>query len=305
MGCRSINEQIKMSKDVCLVGATGFRLLHGEHVDAEAVILGLIENHMDGSGVTLEMLHASDDGDRYVLEMETEEVGHSFPERLENLIKAMSPHVLDAFSVTIREDVMSDDRDQVIYGGPSPEAIEAFRIEHSVKEVQQYLGDVKVREALLKVLLQDPQIKDLLPVEPVSEKGPGNPKDVFLGFSADGYWSNDLGWVDSPADATQFDATEALNVDHLMGSGVCVLEVDPLMLGVLPTQSDLSRHVEQLIHDRQGGDITQEDKIWLVEAFKGEFPLLNSDAVAFMPAVLALLNREREAIRISAPRHRG
>jgi len=124
---------------------------------------------------------------------------------------------------------------------------------------------------------------------------------VFLGFSADGYWSNDLGWVESAQDASQFDDTQAPTLMQLIGSGVCVLKVDPLHLGALPTIENIEGRIEAFLCG-QASAPTKDDKAAFLLDLKGEFALLNEDPSAFAPAVLAILAREQSDRQRSIPR---
>lgn len=358
--------------DTCITNATTFRLVDDA---AHDTVRELIQEHMDGYRVSLEFLEPCPDGDRYVLEMEVTEVGHSFSHRVESLISAMTPHVLDAFSVVVREDSMSDDRDQTLFGGPSLAAIEVFRTECAVKEAKDSLRDVDARSAMLQALLNDPDLAGLvqqpvpkvfatveggvlqsvasthdldftlidhdiegcnreqltlvpqaagaaskvgglaqvvkMPVEVAPKRcadlellavGEDRSKaEGFLGFSADGYWNNDQGWVESAADATVFDEMHVPGLRSLIGYGVSVLKVDLLMRGTLPIVDDLIWRAEVFL-DGLSASPTEEDKAAWLQSLKGEFPLLNEDPGAFAPAVLALLAREQDERRRPAQR---
>lgn len=360
-----------MQVSTCVCNGTRFRLASPESRNA---IQELMHEHMDGYLVDFDEDTLPDGSVGYYLGMDTEDVGDSFRERLEKLIAAMAPHVLDAFRVTVRTDSMNDDdRDLILFGGPSNQAILEFQTQCAVKDAMELLRGTDLKAAMLAALLEDPALQEHLPVPRVfatveggvlqsvvsthpldmtlidydtdgcdegqltavpqgGESGAGSDplaevvqmdvlvdadrcaelgratdgarkaREVFLGFSADGYWNNDQGWVESAADATEFDETEALNLRHLTGSGVCVLKVDRMMRGALPIQDDLLWRIERLMSERQGGAITEEDKANLLHDMKVEFPLLNEDPSEYAPAVLALLAREESASRRPAQR---
>lgn len=117
---------------------------------------------------------------------------------------------------------------------------------------------------------------------------------VLLGFSADGYWSNDLGWVESAQDASLFDATQApiLMQLQLLGSGVCVLKVDQAMVGSMLSIGGIEERIDNLLSDR-GGVLSEEAKGQFLLDMRSEFFLLNEEQGAFAPAILALLAREQ------------
>lgn len=121
---------------------------------SKAAIKRLIKKHMDDydlvlepDGETLFTLEANDG--------EGSEVGDSYPERVGELVAAMGPYVKDAFCVTLRTDSMSDERDQVFFGGPSPEAIEDYRFKQHTEEALALFAGSDARHVAMRALLTD------------------------------------------------------------------------------------------------------------------------------------------------------
>lgn len=348
-----------MQVSTCVCNGTPFRLASPESRDA---IQGLTHEHMDGYLVDFDEHTLPDGSVGCCLSMDTEDVGDSFRERLEKLIAALTPHVLDAFRVTVRTDSMSDDdRDLTLFGGPDNQTILDFQTQCAVKDAMELLRGVGLKAAMLQALLKDSELQGKIPAPKIFLALEGGvvqggvvdraaevyvidydiegcdpdqivsiPQDPvrgsavtfaeaivsslsldinptsfvqldraiqrgqrFLGFSADGYWCNDLGWVESPGEATTFTKQEAHSIKHLIGSGVCVLEVDPLTRGALPSVGDLSRVLEEFAAGSGKpnlADWTEKDKADLLELAKGHFPS-GFDPLSFAPALFAIAER--------------
>lgn len=146
------------------ISSTAFRLASDASEDA---IRGLIEEHMDGYVVHLAFFEPSSEGDRFALESEVAEVGDSFPSRIHALVDAMAPHVAEFFAVTVRNDSMSDDRDEMAYGGPTPEAIQ-----HGIAKL--------VVDETLSTLRCNPLAMDLLRERLLADRDVVHLKDVHL-----------------------------------------------------------------------------------------------------------------------------
>ena len=146
------------------ISSTSFRLSSDA---AEDAIRALIQKHMDGYQVDLAFYEPHAAGDKFALESEVREVGDSFNTRIHALVDAMAPHVLDFFAVTIRNDSMSDDRDEMAYGGPNPEAI------------QQGIAKLVVDETLSTLRL-NPLAMDLLRERLLADQNVVHLKDVRL-----------------------------------------------------------------------------------------------------------------------------
>lgn len=123
-----------MSSYTIFNATTSFQLADpaGESIKS---IEKLIDEHMDDYPVDL-----ADDGDgTFSLEFDGGDVGDSFPGRVEALVGAMAPHVTTSFLVSIRNESMSDDNTTMVFGGPSQEAIDAFKREYMIKEAMELL----------------------------------------------------------------------------------------------------------------------------------------------------------------------
>lgn len=113
--------------------STAFNLLNGK--TSERAIDDLIVLHMDDYKVYLNRCDS-----KFILAFDGAEVGPSFNERVRNLAKAMAPHVKDAFMVQVRENTMSDDRDEDVFGGPDEATIQAFAHDFYLKEAIEILN---------------------------------------------------------------------------------------------------------------------------------------------------------------------
>jgi hypothetical protein len=105
---------------------------------AEARAQVLIEEHF-GSYARPIQLEQNPDG-TYQLFMDTTDVGHGFSERLQPAVDALGALCSNAFRVLMREDSMSDERDQMFYGGPDPQTVKAFIARSNVEEAISQLG---------------------------------------------------------------------------------------------------------------------------------------------------------------------
>lgn len=136
--------------------STEFGLSDGDA--SEKAIYDLIIQHMDDYPVYLEQ-----DGDRFRLGFDGEDVGDSFPERVSKLVEAMAPHVTEPFMVQIRIESMSDDeRDTFVFGGPDVRSAEDFRDRHFLKEAMETLRNTgnpyfETMEKVLAGKLVDPE----------------------------------------------------------------------------------------------------------------------------------------------------
>lgn len=83
-----------------------------------------------------------DDGaaERFTLHMDAHEVGLSMTFRVAALIDAMGPLVAEPFRVCLRAESMSDDRDQVFYGGPNAAGTAEFEGQQQIKDALECLG---------------------------------------------------------------------------------------------------------------------------------------------------------------------
>lgn len=113
-----------MSTEYCLT-STSFEILaihHDKMLTAAEKLLGAYSNHVD-----------------FEVESETEdrlsmtiyfggEAGDSFPERVAKMASAIGPFLIGPVRLNLREETMSDERDQVFWAGPSPRSIELARL---------------------------------------------------------------------------------------------------------------------------------------------------------------------------------
>lgn len=88
----------------------------------------------------VELTHYSEG--KFMLEMlDTNEVGDSFHERVEDLLKQIQPFLVGAVQVILRNcDSASDDRDMVIYAGASPQDIQDLKREMAIQEAIEILA---------------------------------------------------------------------------------------------------------------------------------------------------------------------
>lgn len=128
-----------------------FHLVNGEK--SVPAIESLIEKHVDDHRLELVILDGGTTPS-FSLEMEGEEVGDSFGERLSSLAKEMTPYLADSFCMTLRADSMSDERDNNIFGGPSPESVDEFRQNHYINEALSLVGGAGAKLDLARQLLK-------------------------------------------------------------------------------------------------------------------------------------------------------
>jgi hypothetical protein len=129
------------------ISSTSFALKEGQaegQAGASAVeaVRALIATHMGDYVIHLDQVsngRAGEVGDRYELNNDGDDVGDSYNSRIVSLVSAMSAYVAEGFSVIIREDSLSDDRDEEILGGPTPAAIENFKRGRLVDQALQLL----------------------------------------------------------------------------------------------------------------------------------------------------------------------
>lgn len=149
---------------------TGFKLTSAEKSIKE--IEKLITKHMDDYAVAIVL---EDHNGRYCLDMDASDVGDSFSDRVGALVSSMSPFVIDCFCVTVREDSMSDDRDQDFIGGPSDASIEGFRSKLAIEKAIQILSGAGTRAEQAREALQK-----LFSSESESVNQLVNPKDITV-----------------------------------------------------------------------------------------------------------------------------
>jgi hypothetical protein len=212
------------------ISSTSFRLVSDESEDA---IRALIQEHMDDYQVDLSFTEPHADGDKFSLESENAEVGDSFNERVHNLVQAMAPHVQDFFAVTIRNDSMSDDRDDMAYGGPSPEMIREGIAKLVVDETLDTLKNNPRAMALLRErLLADKNVVHLADVRLVAEISGGVLQNITsthdvavtsVDYDTEGCDDDQL--VDVPANGVGPD-------DQAIG-GRMALTIDPARVAVI------------------------------------------------------------------------
>ncbi len=111
---------------------------------AEWRVNALMEELMDGYPVVLEFNAFIPEKNAwlYTLDMETEDVGESFDDRLQELLNAMMYEglVLSPAEVMIRSDEMNDERDSLFYIGPSDVSIDHFKQEMAIQKIAELLG---------------------------------------------------------------------------------------------------------------------------------------------------------------------
>lgn len=137
-----------MSIDITLT-CESFQLANPQ---AEAAIQNLIKEHMDDYKMKLE----SDGDDRFYLEANrgnSANVGDSYSGRVQELVDAMAPYVKDAFSVTLREDSMEDERDCVFIGGPTPKSIEDYQFKQQIEQALALFSSDDDRQVAMRALL--------------------------------------------------------------------------------------------------------------------------------------------------------
>lgn len=143
-----------MSHD-CYVSSTPFRLSSDTSPEE---VQKLLDSEMDYYRLDLVLYEDGLEGQKFILEREVTQVGGLFAQRIRDLVAEMSSLVKDGFAVTVRADSMSDDRDEMIYGGPTPEAIEQAKASYLAQAAFDALQDnVLARELLLQRLSSDPE----------------------------------------------------------------------------------------------------------------------------------------------------
>lgn len=224
------------------ISSTAFRLASDASEDA---IRELIQEHMDGYAVELSFFEPSREGDKFALESAVAEVGDSFTTRIHALVDAMAPHVLDFFAVTIRNDSMSDDRDEMAYGGPTPEAIQHGIAKLVVDETLSTLRCNPLAMDLLRErLLADQDVVHLKDVRLVATVSGGVLQDVtathkvaltVVDFDTDGCDEGDLVEVPDPTSGEReqasggkmevtLDPARVAQVEHLFESQVAEVQ---------------------------------------------------------------------------------
>lgn len=113
--------------------STEFALAKGKA--SKKAINDLIIKLMDDYPVFLEQ-----DGEKYRLSFDGQDVGGSFNELVGKLVEAMAPHVAEPFMVQLRKESMSDDeRDEHFFGGPDVRSAKDFRNQYFLKEALELL----------------------------------------------------------------------------------------------------------------------------------------------------------------------
>lgn len=150
-----------MSIDITLT-CDNFQLANPQ---AKAAIQNLIKEHMGDYKMKLE----SEDNDRFYLEANrgnSANVGDSYSGRVQELVDAMAPYVKEAFSVTLREDSMEDERDCVIIGGPTPKSIENYQFKQQIEQALALFSSNDDRQLAMRALLnsikESGQVSDLV-----------------------------------------------------------------------------------------------------------------------------------------------
>lgn len=115
--------------------------------DSVMRIQALVHQAMDDYPIDLEQ---EVDGRWTISMLDTHDVGDSFEERVERLVKAICPYVTCAFEVLVRNcDSPGDDRDTFYYGGPDERSIEIFKKLQTVADVRELLTRIHMDEHLI------------------------------------------------------------------------------------------------------------------------------------------------------------
>lgn len=70
------------------------------------------------------------------------DAGDSFPQKIEKLTNAVNHHLLDAGMLTLREDTLEEERDQLFFTGPTPESIRLAEIRHRYSIAKEALHEL-------------------------------------------------------------------------------------------------------------------------------------------------------------------
>jgi hypothetical protein len=125
---------------LCYIQSTAFSFQEEGGEDAfNRVLRDVMEDY--AADITLEAEPPSgENAQTYSLSMEVTEVGDSFPERIEKLVKELGPLLSGGFNVTLVTDAMSEDNASNFFGGPSAQVIKEFTDNYLVQKCLDLLN---------------------------------------------------------------------------------------------------------------------------------------------------------------------